>query len=53
LYGIQASDINDENGYTITVTDSDHYTWEAATTATQEARIGGGSISAGPVTLSS
>ena len=51
LYGIEASDINDANGHTITVTDSDHYTWNADTTATQESRIGGGSISAGPVTL--
>ena len=51
LYGIGADDINYQNGHTITVTDSDHYTWNAATTATQEARIGGGSISAGPVTL--
>ena len=51
LYGIQASDINDSNGHTITVTGTDNYTWEAATTATQAARIGGGEISAGPVTL--
>ena len=51
LYGIQASDINDSNGHTITVTGTDNYSWEAATTATQAARIGGGEISAGPVTL--
>jgi hypothetical protein len=50
-YGIGINDINDSNGHSITVTDTDHYTWNAATTATQQARIGGGSISAGPVTL--
>jgi len=51
LYGITTSDINDENGHTITVTGTDNYTWEADTTAAQDGRIGGGSISAGPVTL--
>ena len=52
-YGIDIDDVNDSNGHSITVTDVDHYTWNADTSATQQSRIGGGSISAGPVTLSS
>jgi len=52
-YGITTDEVNSTTGYSITVTDVDHYTWNSTTTASQEARIGGGSISAGPVTLSS
>jgi len=50
--GITAADINNASGFTITVTNANNYTFTAAGTATTTAKIGGGSISAGPVTLS-
>ena len=50
--GIAASDINNASGFTITVTNANNYTFTASGTATETAKIGGGSISAGPVTLS-
>jgi hypothetical protein len=50
--GITAADINNASGFTITVTNANNYTFTAAGTATATAKIGGGSISAGPVTLS-
>ena len=50
--GIAAADINVATGFTITVTDANNYTFTASGTANQTAKIGGGSISAGPVTLS-
>ena len=50
--GITASDINNASGFTITVTDDNNYTFTASGTATATEKIGGGSISAGPVTLS-
>ena len=50
--GITAADINVATGFTITVTNANNYTFTAAGTATATAKIGGGSISAGPVTLS-
>ena len=50
--GITAADINNASGFTITVTNANNYTFTASGTATETAKIGGGSISAGPVTLS-
>jgi hypothetical protein len=50
--GITAADINNASGFTITVTNANNYTFTAAGTATATEKIGGGSISAGPVTLS-
>ena len=40
------------SGFTITKVDANNYTFVAAGTATASTNIGGGSISAGPVTLS-
>tara|TARA_R100001509_G_scaffold114852_1_gene69883 strand:- start:942 stop:1433 length:492 start_codon:yes stop_codon:yes gene_type:complete len=50
--GITSADINNASGFTITVTNANNYTFTASGTATETAKIGGGSISAGPVTLS-
>ena len=50
--GITSADINNSSGFTITVTDDNNYTFTASGTATATEKIGGGSISAGPVTLS-
>ena len=50
--GITSADINNASGFTITVTNANNYTFTASGTATATAKIGGGSISAGPVTLS-
>ena len=50
--GITSADINNSSGFTITVTNDNNYTFTASGTATATAKIGGGSISAGPVTLS-
>ena len=49
---ITSADINNASGFTITVTNANNYTFTASGTATETAKIGGGSISAGPVTLS-
>jgi len=49
--GITAADINNASGFTITVTNANNYTFTASGTATATEKIGGGSISAGPVTL--
>ena len=49
--GITAADINVSTGFTITVTDVNNYTFTASGTATATEKIGGGSISVGPVTL--
>jgi hypothetical protein len=51
-FGITSSDINVSSGFTITVTNANNYTFTASGTATETGKIGGGSISAGPVTLS-
>ena len=50
--GITSADINVSTGFTITVTSDNNYTFTASGTATATETIGGGSISAGPVTLS-
>ena len=49
--GISSSDINNSSGFTITKVDDNNYTFTASGTATATASIGGGSITAGPVTL--
>ena len=43
--------INKSAGFTITKVDANNYTFTAAGTATASTNIGGGSVSAGPVTL--
>jgi len=47
------SDLNNASGFTITVTGVDNYTFNSTDTANGSGKFGGGSISAGPVTLSS
>ena len=47
------TDLNNASGFTITVTDVDNYTFNSTDTANGSGKFGGGSISAGPVTLSS
>ena len=49
--GITSTDINKSAGFTITKVDDNNYTFTAAGTATANSNIGGGEISAGPVTL--
>ena len=49
--GITSADINKSAGFTITKVDANNYTFTAAGTATATGNMGGGSISAGPVTL--
>ena len=51
-FGITSTDINKSAGFTITKVDANNYTFTAAGTATASTNIGGGSLSAGPVTLS-
>ena len=51
-FGIASTDINKSAGFTITRVDANNYTFTAAGTATASTNIGGGSVSAGPVTLS-
>ena len=50
-FGISDTDINNSSGFTITKVDANNYTFTASGTATATASIGGGSITAGPVTL--
>ena len=49
--GLTSSDLNKSVGFTIARVDANNYTFTAAGTATASANIGGGSVSAGPVTL--
>ena len=51
-FGITSADLNKSAGFTITKVDANNYTFTAAGTATASTNIGGGSLSAGPVTLS-
>ena len=50
--GVAASTINDSSGYTITKVDDDNYTFATGTTSSISESGGGGSASAGPVTVS-
>jgi hypothetical protein len=45
------TDLNNASGFTITVTDANNYTFNSTDTANGSGKFGGGSISAGPVTL--
>ena len=45
------TDLNSASGFTITVTDVDHYTFNSTGPANGSGKFGGGEISAGPVTL--
>ena len=49
--GLTSADLNKSVGFTITRVDANNYTFTAAGTATASTNIGGGSVSAGPVTL--
>ena len=49
--GLTSTDLNKSAGFTITKVDANNYTFTAAGTATANTNIGGGSVSAGPVTL--
>ena len=49
--GLTSADLNKSAGFTITKVDANNYTFTAAGTATASTNIGGGSVSAGPVTL--
>lgn len=48
---LNISDINLSTGFTITVVDDNNYTISSSNTATSNGRFGGGSASAGPVTV--
>ena len=50
--GLTSADLNKSVGFTITRVDAINFTFPAAATATASTNIGGGSVSAGPVTLS-
>jgi len=50
--GFGVTDLNSASGFVITVTDVDNYTFTSTDTSNQSGKIGGGEISAGPVTLS-
>ena len=50
-FGITSADINKSAGFTITKVDANNYTFTAAGTATASTNIGGGDLSAGPITL--
>ena len=45
------NDINTSTGFTITLVDSNNYKFTSSNTATSSGRFGGGSASAGPVTV--
>ena len=49
--GLTSTDLNKSVGFTIARVDANYYTFTAAGTATASTNIGGGSVSAGPVTL--
>ena len=49
--GVAAATINLSTGYTITKTNDDNYTFATATTSSISETGGGGSVSAGPVTV--
>ena len=49
--GVAATTINDSSGYTITKVDDNNYTFATGTTSSITESGGGGSASAGPVTV--
>ena len=52
LFGAAVSEIEDEDGYSITKTDDDFYTFTVSTAPSITGNGGGGYASAGPATLS-
>ena len=50
--GVAAATINNSSGYTITKVDDDNYTFATGTTSSISESGGGGTASAGPVTVS-
>jgi len=52
LFGAAVSEIEDEDGYSITKTDDDFYTFTVSTAPGITGNGGGGFVSAGPATLS-
>lgn len=51
-FGFGIDDANNTSGFTITVTDANNYTFTSTNTATGSGKFGGGTASAGPVTIS-
>ena len=52
IFGASVTEIEDEDGYSITKTDDDFYTFTVSTAAGITGNGGGGYVSAGPATLS-
>ena len=52
LFGASVSELEDEDGYSITKTDDDFYTFTVSTSPSITGNGGGGYASAGPATLS-
>ena len=52
LFGAAVTELEDEDGYSITKTDDDFYTFTVSTSAGTTGNGGGGYVSAGPATLS-
>jgi len=52
LFGASVTELEDENGYSITKTDDDFYTFTVSTAPGTTGNGGGGYASAGPATLS-
>jgi len=52
IFGASIAELEDEDGYSITKTDDDFYTFAVSTSAGITGNGGGGYVSAGPTTLS-
>ena len=52
IFGADIDELEDSNGYSITKTDDDFYTFAVSTSAGTTGNGGGGYVSAGPTTLS-
>ena len=52
LFGASVTELEDEDGYSITKTDDDFYTFTVSTSPSITGNGGGGYASAGPATLS-
>ena len=52
IFGAAVTELEDEDGYSITKTDDDFYTFAVSTAAGTTGSGGGGYVSAGPATLS-
>ena len=51
VFGIPASEIEDEDGYTITKVDDNFFTFVSTTSPGESGEAGGGRANAGPVTI--